>query len=124
MLWWSKKKRPQRDETEGGEDSDRRQFPRIKKDLMLCITPIDHPQAMGLTVDLSEGGVRMQCVGLDLSVDQHVEIAITAARDTRVFTGRVVRIYELDDHSREYGVAFENVDDAELQFLKDHVLEE
>ncbi|MDH3286037.1 MAG: PilZ domain-containing protein [Acidobacteriota bacterium] len=122
MFWWRRKKKKIED-SPSEDPADRREFRRIKKDLMLSITPVDRPPAMGLSVDVSEGGVRLQCVGVELAVDQLVEIAITAARDTKIFIGRVVRIYDLDGHSMEVGVAFEDVDADDQQFLREHVIE-
>lgn len=90
---------------------ERRAHSRVEAEEMIGINADDSAQVIGLSVDLSRSGMRLQCVGLELRVGQMVEVSLTVERTTCIVAGRIVRVIDLDGHTLEVGIAFVDLDD-------------
>ena len=78
-------------------------------------------QGLGRTVDVSEGGVRIEThVALDL--DLGISLTIALGDDLMDFKGNIVHSREKHDKRYEYGIAFVEIDEESSLFLRQYML--
>jgi hypothetical protein len=89
---------------------DRRKYPRVRTDAVVAIRRMDDGLQLAHGVDLGIGGIRFQCVGLDLDPGQPVEVTLNLGDCTRSVIGQIVRCTDLDPFTQEIALAFVQVD--------------
>jgi hypothetical protein len=95
--------------------SDRRKYPRVRTDAVVAIRRIDDGMQLAQGVDLGLGGIRFQCVGLDLDPGQPVEVTFNLGDRTSAVLGCIVRSTDLDPFTQEIALAFLHVDPETLE---------
>jgi hypothetical protein len=99
---------------------DRRKYPRVRTDSLVSIRRVETPPpALAHALDLSLGGIRFQCVGVELELGEVVAVTLTLGDRTASVVGRLVRVTDLDAFTQEVALAFLVVDDATQQLLRD-----
>jgi c-di-GMP-binding flagellar brake protein YcgR len=97
---------------------DRRKYPRVKTEALISIARVDEKDLVARTVDLSLGGLRFQCVALEVDLDELLRVALKV-RDREVsLIGKLVRITDLDELTQELALAFVEVDAAALELIE------
>jgi len=69
------------------------------------------------TVDISRGGMRFQCVGLDIYRGEALRVRFSLGKDMFDLYGTAVRIEDLDTFAREVGLSFNGLDPGEEALL-------
>ena len=105
-------------------NDDRRKYPRVHTDAVVSIARIEAPSSLGHAMDLSEGGIRFQCVGVELDLADVVRVTLTLGTDTIEIVGRLVRLVELDAFTQEVALAFLDVDAEADEVLKRHLTDD
>lgn len=105
------------------ETFDRRKYPRVMTESLVSIARVDSPGMLASALDLSAGGIRFQCVGLDLELGETIRVELTLNRQTVCVVGELVRVTDLDGFTQEVALTFLHIDPAAMQLL-DAVLPE
>jgi hypothetical protein len=98
---------------------DRRKYPRVRTDAIVSISRIEANETLAHSVDLSMGGIRFQCVGVELEAGETVRVALTLGASTVNVVGELARVTELDAFTQEVALAFTQVDPETLAALRD-----
>jgi hypothetical protein len=108
----------------GRDDVDRRKFPRVHTDSVVSISRVDTPASLGHALDVSLGGIRFQCVGVELELGDVVSVVMTLGRETLEVKGELLRVTDLDAFTQEVALGFTEVDPEALEILKEHLPED
>ena len=98
---------------------DRRKYRRVETESIMSVAHVDAPTALATTVDVSRGGIRFQCVGLEVEVGQTIRVELTLEDQTLNVIGTLVRVTELDAFAQDVALAFSDVDPDTQQLLED-----
>ena len=98
---------------------DRRKYPRLQTEQLVSIARMDAPVSLANALDLSVGGIRFQCVGLDVALGEALEVTFNVGDRTASVVGSLVRVTELDAFTQEVALAFTRVDPQILELLED-----
>jgi hypothetical protein len=99
---------------------DRRKYPRVRTDSLVSIRRIETPPpALAHALDLSLGGIRFQCVGVELELGEVVSVTLTLGDRTATVVGKLVRVTDLDAFTQEVALAFLVADDATQALLRE-----
>ena len=96
---------------------DRRKYPRVRTESLVSIARVDTRETLAHALDVSIGGIRFQCVGLEVDLGEVLRVQLTIGNRTILVEGQLVRVTELDGFTQEVALAFTNVDPETLRFL-------
>jgi hypothetical protein len=99
--------------------SDRRKYRRIATDQVISFAPIDTRELLGVSRDVSSGGIRFEAVGCEIDLGDDLRITFNIGEHTVVVVGRVVWATEMDPITTDVGIEFLEIDPAVLQLLED-----
>ena len=85
----------------------------------MSVAHVDAPAALATALNLSRGGIRFQCVGLEVEVGDTVRVELTIEDQTLAVVGTLIRVTELDAFAQDVALAFSEVDADTLQLLED-----
>jgi hypothetical protein len=96
---------------------DRRKYPRVRTESLVSIARVDTREALAQALDVSIGGIRFQCVGLEVELGELLRVLLTIGERTVSVTGRLVRVTELDGFTQEVALSYTEVDAETQRFL-------
>ena len=96
---------------------DRRKFPRVQTESLVSIARVDARAALAHALDVSIGGIRFQCVGLEVELGEMLRVHLTIGDRTVSVVGELVRVTDLDGFTQEVALSFTDVDPETLDFL-------
>ena len=96
---------------------DRRKYPRIRADAVVGIHRVDGGTQLAQSVDLGLGGIRFQCSGLEVDLEDVIEVTFNLDDHSATVAGKVIRVTDLDLLAQEIALAFVQVDPDTLQRL-------
>ncbi|MFI5316128.1 MAG: PilZ domain-containing protein [Myxococcota bacterium] len=96
---------------------DRRKYPRVRTESLVSIARVDTRESLAHALDVSIGGIRFQCVGLEVDLGETLRVQLTIGSRTILVVGRLVRVTELDGFTQEVALSFTEVDPETLAFL-------
>jgi hypothetical protein len=102
---------------------DRRKFPRVHTESLVSIARLGSQPALASAMDLSRGGIRFQCVGLEVEQGERLRVTLTLGDQTVDVTGVLVRVTELDAFTQEVALSFGRIDHETLALLELHLPE-
>lgn len=102
---------------------DRRKYPRVSTESVLSVARVDSSDLLGWSLDLSQGGIRFQWVGLEVEVGELLRVTLDLGGRQASAVGKVVRVVSLDALAREVALAFVEVEAGTLEVLQDHLHE-
>jgi hypothetical protein len=100
---------------------DRRKFPRVRTESLVSIARLGSQPALASALDLSRGGIRFQCVGLEVEQGERLRVTLTLGDQTVDVTGVLVRVTELDTFTQEVALSFGRIDNETLALLELHL---
>ena len=100
---------------------DRRKYQRVMTEALVSIARVESADVVAHAVDLSEGGIRFQCVGLEVELGELLRVTLNLGGSEVSAVGKVVRITELDAFSEELALALVEVDARTLELLHEHL---
>jgi glutamate formiminotransferase len=100
-------------------NADRRKYPRIRTDAVMAIRRVEDAAKLAHAVDLSIGGIRFQCVGLELELGDTIEVTFNLGDRTTTVVGRTLRLTDLDAFTQEVALGFVEVDPEVLERFYD-----
>jgi hypothetical protein len=105
------------------ETFDRRKYPRVRTESLVSIARLGASSALASALDLSRGGIRFQCVGLELEQGERVRVTLTLGDQTVDVIGTLLRVTELDCFTQEVALNFGGIDRDTLALLDLHLPE-
>ena len=99
--------------------SDRRKYRRIATDQVISFAPIDTRDLLGVSRNVSPGGIRFEAVGCEINLGDDLRITFNIGEHTVVVVGRVVWATEMDPITTDVGIEFLEIAPAVLQLLED-----
>lgn len=87
----------------------------------MSVAHVRTAMSLATTLDVSLGGIRFQCVGLDVAVGDVVRVELTLEDQTFEVVGTLVRVTELDAFAQEVALAFSEIE-AHTQHLLGELL--
>ncbi len=101
----------------GNEVHDRRKYLRIETDQVISFAEIDRPKQLGVSKDVSTGGIRFEAVGCEIELGDLLRVTFNVMQQTVVATGVVVWATDTDPICTEVGIEFIEIDPAALRLL-------
>ncbi len=96
---------------------DRRKYPRVFTESLVSIARVDSREALANALDVSIGGIRFQCVGLEVELGEVLRVMLTIGERTVSVVGKLVRVTDLDGFTQEVALSFTEVDPDTLRLL-------
>ncbi len=72
-----------------GEKSDRRKYRRIATDQVISFAPIDARDLLGVSRNVSSGGIRFEAVGCEIDLGDVLRVTFNVGEHTLVAVGKV-----------------------------------
>jgi hypothetical protein len=99
--------------------SERRKYSRIATDQVISFAPVDARDLLGVSRNLSPGGIRFEAVGCEIDQGEVLRLTFNVGEHTVVAVGRVVWATEVDPITTDVGIEFVDIDPAALRMLED-----
>jgi hypothetical protein len=98
---------------------DRRKYRRIPTDQVISFAPVDTRDLLGVSRNVSPGGIRFEAVGCEINLGDDLRITFNIGEHTVVVVGRVVWATEMDPITTDVGIEFLEIDPTVLQLLEE-----
>ena len=99
--------------------TDRRKYRRIATDQVISFAPVDTRDLLGVSRNVSPGGIRFEAVGCEINLGDNLRITFNVGEHTVVVVGQVVWATEMDPITTDVGIEFLEIDPAVLQLLEE-----
>lgn len=97
---------------------DRRKYPRIATDQVISFSLLDSRDQLGVSKNLSAGGIRFEAVGCELDLGDTIRVTFNLGEHTVVAVGQVTWATEVDPLTTDIGLSFLEVDPEALRLLE------
>jgi hypothetical protein len=97
--------------------SDRRKYRRIATDQVISFAPVDARDLLGVSRNLSKGGIRFEAVGCEINQGDVLRVTFNVGDHTVVAVGSVVWATEMDPITTDVGIEFIEIDPAVVRLL-------
>jgi hypothetical protein len=98
---------------------DRRKYARIATDQVISFAPVDSRDLLGVSRNLSPGGIRFEAVGCEIDLGELLRITFNIGDHTVVAVGNVVWATEMDPITTDVGIEFVEIDETVLRLLEE-----
>jgi hypothetical protein len=98
---------------------ERRKYRRIGTDQVISFAPVDTRDLLGVSRDLSSGGIRFEAVGCEIELDEVLRVTFSVGDQTVVAVGRVAWATEIDPLTLDVGLEFVEIDPEAVELLDD-----
>ena len=98
---------------------DRRKYPRIATDQVISFSLLDTGAQLGVSKNLSAGGIRFEAVGCELDLGDTIRVTFNLGEHTVVAVGQVAWATEVDPLTLDIGLIFLEVDAEALRLLEE-----
>jgi hypothetical protein len=103
----------------GGElAADRRKYRRIATDQVISFAPVDRRDLLGVSKNLSAGGIRFEAVGCEIEQGHVLRVTFNVGDHTVVAVGTVVWATEVDPITTDVGIEFLEIDPSVSRLLE------
>jgi len=96
---------------------DRRKYRRIETDQVISFAPVDARDLLGVSRDVSSGGIRFEAVGCEIEMNEILRVTFSIGQQTVVAIGRVAWATELDPLTLDVGIEFVEIDPTAVELL-------
>ena len=96
---------------------ERRKYRRIGTDQVISFAPVDTRGLLGVSRDMSVGGIRFEAVGRDIELGEALRVIFTVGDQTVVAVGRVAWTTEIDPITLDVGLEFIEIDPVAVDML-------
>ena len=98
---------------------ERRKYRRIGTDQVVSFAPVDTRDLLGVSRDLSSGGIRFEAVGCEIELGEVLRVTFSVSDETVVAVGRVAWSTEIDPLTLDVGLEFIEIDPEAVEMLDD-----
>jgi len=96
---------------------ERRKYRRISTDQVISFAPVDARDLLGVSRDVSSGGIRFEAVGCEIDMGEVLRVTFSVGDQTVVAIGRVAWSTELDPMTLDVGIEFVEIDPMAITLL-------
>ncbi len=96
---------------------ERRKYRRIGTDQVISFAPVDTRDLLGVSRDLSIGGIRFEAVGCEIDLGTALRVTFNVGDQTVVAVGRVAWATEIDPMALDVGLEFVEIDPEAVEML-------
>ncbi len=89
---------------------ERRKYRRIGTDQVVSFAPVDARDLLGVSRDISTGGIRFEAVGCEIELGAILRVTFSLGDQTVVAIGRVAWSTEIDPLTLDVGLEFVEID--------------
>lgn len=107
----------------GEANSDRRKYTRIGTDQVISFAPVDAQGFLGVSTDVSAGGIRFQAVGCEIEMGEVIRVTFNVGDQTLEAIGRVAWATDVDPITLDVGLEFMEIDPVDLQLIEQEAQE-
>ncbi len=100
-------------------ESERRKYQRIGTDQVISFAPVDTRDLLGVSRNLSSGGIRFEAVGCEIDLGDVLRVTFNVGDHTVVAVGKVAWATEMDPITTDVGLEFIDIDAAAVRLLED-----
>jgi hypothetical protein len=98
---------------------DRRKYQRIATDQVISFAPVNTRDLLGVSRNVSPGGIRFEAVGCEINQGDVVRITFNLGENTVVALGTVVWATEMDPITTDVGIEFLEIDPNVLRMIQE-----
>ena len=98
---------------------ERRKYRRIGTDQVVSFAPVDARDLLGVSRDMSSGGIRFEAVGCEIELGEVLRMTFSVGDQTVVAVGRVAWATEIDPLTLDVGLEFVEIDPEAVGMLDD-----
>lgn len=102
-----------------GEGAERRKYHRLGTDQVISFAEVDHPEQLGVSKNLSTGGISFEAVGIEINLGDVLRVTFKVGDHTVVATGKVVWATDTDPITQEVGIEFHEIDPEAVRLLEE-----
>ena len=96
---------------------ERRKYRRIGTDQVVSFAPVDARELLGVSRDVSSGGIRFEAVGCEIELGEILRMTFSVGDQTVVAVGRVAWATEIDPLTLDVGLEFVEIDPEAAELL-------
>ena len=96
---------------------ERRKYRRISTDQVISFAPVDARDLLGVSRDVSSGGIRFEAVGCEIDMGEVLRVTFSVGDQTVVAIGRVAWSTEIDPMTLDVGIEFVEIDPTAISLL-------
>ena len=100
---------------------DRRKYLRVRTDQVVAIGRLEDREGLAHALDLSLGGIRFECVGLDVKAGEMLKVVLTLGGATKTLVGQASRVENLDGFTQAVALCFAKMDDDTHRHLEENL---
>ena len=104
---------------ESSNGAERRKYHRIATDQVISFAEIDQPEQLGLSKDLSTGGIRFEAGGGEINLGDVLRVTFKVGDQTVVAAGKVAWATDTDPITQEVGIEFHEIDPEAVRLLEE-----
>ena len=101
-----------------GEHSNRRKYKRLATDQVISFAPMDTRDLLGVSRNLSLGGIRFEAVGCEIDLGDVLRVTFNVGDETLVAVGRVAWSTEIDPITLDVGLEFVEIDPEAARLIE------
>ncbi len=98
---------------------DRRKYRRLATDQVISFAPVETRDLLGVSRNLSLGGIRFEAVGCEIDLDETLRVTFNVGDETVVAVGKVVWSTEVDPITTDVGLEFIEIDPEAARMIED-----
>lgn len=99
--------------------AERRKYPRIPTGQVISFAPVDTDGQLGVSKDLSIGGIRFEAVGCEIHLGETLRVTFNLDDQTVEAVGRVVWATDTDPLAQDIGIEFIEIDPEARRLLEE-----
>ena len=84
---------------------------------MISFAPVDDRGLLGVSRDMSTGGIRFEAIGCEIELDEILRVTFSIGNQTVVAIGRVAWSTEIDPLTLDVGLEFVEIDPEAVDML-------
>jgi c-di-GMP-binding flagellar brake protein YcgR len=100
-------------------EDERRKYQRIGTDQVISFAPVDTRDLLGVSRNLSTGGIRFEAVGCEIDLGDVLRVTFNVGDHTVVAVGKVAWATEMDPITTDVGLEFIEIDSAAVRLLEE-----
>jgi c-di-GMP-binding flagellar brake protein YcgR len=104
---------------EESKGSDRRKYSRIATDQVISFAPVEERDLLGVSRDLSTGGIRFEAVGCEIDQGDVLRVTFNVGDRTVEAVGKVVWSTDTDPITTDVGLEFIEIDPDAIRMLEE-----
>jgi hypothetical protein len=107
----------------GADKGDRRKYRRLATDQVISFAPVETRDLLGVSRNLSLGGIRFEAVGCEIDLDDTLRVTFNVADETVVAVGKVKWATEIDPITTDVGLEFIEIDPEAARMIEEILAE-